>query len=262
MVLHRLGCTASHQSTSWPCSRHSIPRCTYLGASHLTGVRALAARSFNKRWSLRCRERRNHLPARFACRVHTLALSASVCLACLLDSVGFAVLGRQEWTAFMPPAIAIAMPSFRDGLMQETNDGHLTWATASNFSTEQGADNVEAKNWQWDADRAGKSGAAASRYPTSYFSLVPDHRSRRSKPPKASYSFETCIWKQRASFVKLNAGFVIDRKSAALPAPSDDVPPPRKWNVEMDEWVPRDSEDPPPGRVRRKYRKLAWAYWG
>ena len=163
----------------------------------------------------------------------------------------------------MAPAVFTAMPAFTSGAMQEAHDGHLTWETGADFDFPSLLRNVEAKDWDWDADRAGKTGAAATRYPQTYYSLQADQRCTRAKPLRIQYSFETQTWKMRAAYVKMSAGFIVDGKSAQLPSPANsNIPPPRKWSPLEDTWVPRNAADPPPHRLRAKFKKPSWHFWG
>ena len=76
------------------------------------------------------------------------------------------------------------------------------------------------------------------------------------------YSFETQTWKMRAAYIKMSAGFIVDGKSAQLPGPDPNVPPPRKWCPLHDTWVARGDADPPPQRLRAKFKKPSWRFWG
>ena len=146
--------------------------------------------------------------------------------------------------------------------MHEAHDGHLTWETGPDFDFASLMQNVERKDWNWDADRAGKKGAAAGRYPRSYYSLQENQRSRRAKPLRIQYSFETHTFKLRAAYIKMSAGFIVDGKSAQLPSARSEVPQPRKWSPMTDDWVPRDQPDPAPHRLRAKFKAPTWRFWG
>ena len=161
----------------------------------------------------------------------------------------------------VPALYMIALPAF--GRMCDTGDGHLTWSTGAGYDVDDLLDNVESKRWMWDADRAGKSGVAASNYETSYYSMCRDSRPK-PKAAQVSYSFERGVAKFSSSYLKIKSDWQLDLKSAQLPKPrpQPDSAEKRKWDHLVSDWVPKSTADPARAELECKFGKPTWAYWG
>ena len=145
--------------------------------------------------------------------------------------------------------------------MEWAGDDRLTLTTGNDFTVEDMG--LLLRQWDVDAQRAGKRGRAAENFKPVYNRAQNDSRPN-PKRSCMSYSLESCRLSIGLAVAQLNSAFKHIPESAQLP------PPPSraggtvgyKWAPHLQTWVPRSDPDPPVSIARSAFQHAPWPWWG